>query len=369
MVTLESSKLFGQLPPAELKRVRDTAREMSFANGQDIFKAGDPGDGVYIVKDGSVQIATVVGTGERHVFSRVPPGDVFGEMSLLDNQPRSAFASAEGDAVVYFVPREPMLELMRQSPELSMRLVQEVSGRLREFNRQYVRGVLQAERMALVGRFASSIVHDLKNPLCIISIAADVMAMPGATPEARATAQQRIVKQVERITNMVNDILEFTRGGQTTQAFGLVDFAAFIENLVEEFQAELELKSVKLALENPPPSVKLPMSPKRLTRVFYNLVANAVDAMPRGGTVKWRFQLNDTEVITEVEDGGPGIAPEIVDRLFEAFATFGKPKGTGLGLSIAQRIIQEHQGRIWARNPPGGGAVFAFALPRQRSSS
>jgi two-component system sensor kinase FixL len=72
-------------------------------------------------------------------------------------------------------------------------------------------------------------------------------------------------------------------------------------------------------------------------------------------------------VTTEVADTGGGIAPEIIDTLFEPFATYGKVKGTGLGLSISRRIIEDHGGRMWARNDPKGGAVFAFTLPRAKA--
>jgi signal transduction histidine kinase len=88
--------------------------------------------------------------------------------------------------------------------------------------------------------------------------------------------------------------------------------------------------------------------------------------MPDGGVIKLRFQVTDREVLTELEDSGKGIAPEILERLFEPFATYGKASGTGLGLSIAKRIIQEHGGCISARNSVSGGAVFSFMLPRKR---
>jgi signal transduction histidine kinase len=365
VVTLEACKLFGQLPASELKKLRAVTAERSFSAGAQIFKEGDPGDGIYVVKSGLVQISAVIGPGERHVFSQLPPGDFFGEMAVLDQQPRSACASAESETTVYFIPREVMLDVIKRSPEVSLALLQEVSGRLREFNRQYLRKVLQAERMALVGRFASSIVHDLKNPLTIIGIAGDLACMENATPEMRKNAQERIAKQVERITSLVNDILEFTRGSPTTPSFTQTDYASFVRSLVDEFQREVALKAVTIEFENAPPVVKLPLNPQRLSRVFYNLILNAVDAMPDGGQIKLRFQVTDKDLVTEIEDTGPGIAPEIADRLFEAFATHGKPRGTGLGLSICKRIIEEHQGSIAARNQPGPGAVFTFTLPRQ----
>ena len=368
MVTLESSKLFSRLPPAELARLRQVVKEIPFAAGHEIFKEGDPGNGAYVVKSGAVRISAVIDTGDRVVFSKVLPGDVFGEMSLLDHQPRSACASAEVDTVVYFVPRDEMVAMLKRLPELSISLVQEISQRLREFNRQYVRELLQAERMTLVGRFASSIVHDLKNPLTIIGIAAELACLDDSTPETRKTAQERILKQIDRITQLVNDILEFTHGTAAPPTLAPVDYAAYVKAVVEEFQREVAVKAITIEYENEPPSIKLQLNPHRLTRVFYNLVFNAVDAMPDGGTIKLRFRVAHADVITEVEDTGKGIAPEIVGRLFEPFATYGKTRGTGLGLSISKKIIEEHGGRMSARNEPGGGAVFSFTVPKPKQS-
>jgi len=316
------------------------------------------------VRAGQVQISVLVGAGEPRVLSHVLPGDVFGEMTLLDNAPRSASASAEGETTVYFVPREPMVEVLKRSPHLSLQLVQEICGRLREFNRQYLREVLQAERMALVGRFASSIVHDLKNPLTVITMATDLASLESATREVRQTAQERIARQVDRITGMVNDILEFTRGTPSVPAFTRADYGRFVKSVIEEIQRDMPLIAISIAWENEPPSFKLSINPARLARVFYNLILNAVDALPEGGTIKLRFQSIDKEIVTEIEDNGKGIAPSIAGHLFEAFSTHGKTKGTGLGLCICQRIVEEHGGRISARSQPGGGAVFRFTLPK-----
>jgi CRP-like cAMP-binding protein len=181
VVTLEASKLFCELNPGELTQLRSIAREQSFGDGQEIFKEGDQGDGVYVVKEGLVEISGLVGPKARHVFSRVAPGDIFGEMAVLDQKTRSACAVARGNAVVYFIPRADMLRLVERSPGLALALLREISQRLREFNRQYVAEVLQTERLAILGRFARSIIHDLKNPLNIISITAEMAGMERAS--------------------------------------------------------------------------------------------------------------------------------------------------------------------------------------------
>jgi signal transduction histidine kinase len=363
MVELEACALFRPLKPAELQELRKSAQERSFGEGAEIFKQGDTGDGLYVVKEGRVQISGQVGENARHVFSQVNPGEVFGEMAVLEDKPRSAAAVADGPTTVYFIPRDALLKLVAGSPSLSLELVREISNRLREFNRQYVEEVLQTERLALVGRFARSIVHDLKNPLNIIGISAEMAGMEKSTPELRRLTRVRIAKQVERISEMVNEIMEFTQGSQAAFVSATMDYDVFVNQLLDEIRPEIDLKSCTIEVETPPPPVRLLLDPKRLRRVFYNLIHNATDAMPGGGKIRLRFRVEGKQLVTEIEDSGPGIAAQIQGQLFSAFATFGKAHGTGLGLSICKRIVEDHHGRISARNEPGRGAVFFFSLP------
>jgi signal transduction histidine kinase len=363
MVSLEQSKIFAGLKPAELAELRGMARERTFATGQEIFKAGDAGDGVYVVKEGTIEISVPVGQSGRRVFSEVEPGDIFGEMAVIEDKPRSASAVARRGATVYFITRPDMLQLVETSPGLAQALLREISRRLREFNQQHLREVLQAERLSVVGRFARSIVHDLKNPLNIIGLSAEIAATNQGTDDLRQRAIADIRQQVDRISDLVGEILDFTQGAPSDLVLPPMDYARFVEDVVSELRPELEFKSVTLELANQPPSAELLLNPRRLRRVFHNLAHNAAEAMPDGGKVILRFERRPNEVVTELEDTGPGIAPEIAGQLFEAFATFGKANGTGLGLSISKRIIEDHQGWIGTRTEPGHGAIFQFGLP------
>ena len=120
-----------------------------------------------------------------------------------------------------------------------------------------------------------------------------------------------------------------------------------------------------LVVDRPPPAVSVRLEAQRLSRVFHNLVNNAVDAMSGGGRIFLRFQVSDRELSVAVQDTGRGIAPEIASSLFQPFATHGKAHGTGLGLSICKKIVEDHDGRIWAESTPGKGATFSFTLPVQ----
>lgn len=363
MVSLENNKLFSQLSPTDLGSLRRIAREQTYAPGREIFKEGDPGDGVYVVKEGLVEISFVGGQKGRYVFTEAGPGDLLGEMAVIEDQPRSANVVAREESVLYFLPRTEILSLMQHCPPLAMALLKEISHRLRSFDRQYLREVLQAERLAVVGRFARSIVHDLKNPLNIIGLTAEMASLGQVAPGTRDTALQTIRQQVDRINDLVAEILDFTQGTSPELVLAPIDYGRFIQQVLLDMRAEAALKSATIELENPPPSIALPVNPKRLRRVFFNLLTNATDAMPRGGKVILRFRSTPKELITCLEDSGPGIAPEIAGQLFEAFATYGKVNGTGLGLSICKKIVEDHHGWIAARTEPGRGAIFEFGLP------
>ena len=242
-----------------------------------------------------------------------------------------------------------------------MELLREISRRLREFDQRYIQEILQSERLAVVGRFARSIVHDLKNPLNIIGLSAEMTTLQKATPESRQRAATTIRDQVERISDLIGEILDFTQGSRADYVLGMADYATFARQTLEEMRAEVEPRGIRLESEVPPSVLKLSFDPKRLRRVFENLIHNAAEAVPAGGTVLVRVHVQGGDVITEIEDTGPGIAPQIAGKLFEPFATYGKVHGTGLGLSICKRIVEDHRGRIWAGNKPGGGAVFCFA--------
>jgi signal transduction histidine kinase len=363
VVGLESIALFRNVSREELQALRFITQEWRLAPNQEIFREGDPGNGVYFVKDGFVEISSIVGNGNRHVFSKLGAGEIFGEMAIVEHRPRSATATAAGDAEVYFIPRGEMLSLIERSPTLAFSLLQQISHRLRKFNQLHLREVIEAERLALVGNFARSIVHDLKNPLSIIGLSAEMFDMPNIRPEVRAQTQSRIKKQVERINDMVGDILIFSEGERKDRQVKPADYRAFVMDLVADLRIEAELKHAHIEMENIPPAVFIPFEPRRLSRVFYNLLHNATDVMLNGGTIFLRFNAGEKEIITEIEDTGPGIATEIAGKLFQPFATHGKSHGTGLGLSICKKIVADCGGRIWARNEPKRGAIFCFALP------
>lgn len=347
----------------ELRALESDGHARKFRAGEVIFSAGDVGDGFYVVESGEVRISAVVGQDEPRTLAMIGPGDFFGEMAVVDDAPRSATATAETPTRAFFLGREKLLELLQHRPHLALNIVREFSIRMRALNQKYLDEIIQAERLAVIGRFAGTIVHDFKNPLTIIGLAAELACSDDTSPPMRHQAQNKIARQVERMTNMLQELIEFTRPTGQRPALKTLDFARYMNPLAEEIRQEIADRGVKLVCETPPPNVDVQIDPKRLSRLFYNLLNNAVDEMPEGGKIFLRFVPSDEELRIDVEDTGNGIAPEMVQSLFKPFATHGKPHGTGLGLTICKKIVEDHGGRIWATSKRGKGATFSFTLP------
>lgn len=369
VVTIENSRLFQQLLPEELRALRFVSQERDFPPGQEIFSDGDIGDGLYVVKNGLVEISSRVGSNQAWVvMAKLGPGDFFGEMAVLEFKSRSGRAIAVEQTRAYFVPRLEMLSFVERSPVLAMTLLREISNRLRAFSQQYVSAVVQTERLTLLGRFAQSIIHDLKNPLSIIGLSAELADTCHTEGADRQKALTMVRRQVERINDMVGDVLDFTRGETDSAELCPMPYGEFLRQVARDAHEDAVLKSVEIIAEEPLPGEFVALMPRRLSRVLANLFHNAIDFMPEGGRIFVRAHSTDREVITEVEDTGPGIAPEVARLLFQPFATHGKRHGTGLGLSICRRTLEDHGGWIQSISQPGRGALFKFGLPIWKSA-
>lgn len=363
MPDAQPSGFWERLPAEERAEILRSARRRAFAEGTEIFRQGEAGDGVYLIESGEVRIQVDDPDNDRRDLSRLRAGDFFGEMAVLDDHPRSATTVAATDVVVQFFPRQEVLALLDRMPGLAVALLRQISSRFRDFSRQHVDELLRAERLALVGRFAGAIVHDIRNPLNLISVSAELACQQITSPEVRSMARARILKQVDRISALIGEILDFTKGSDLDVVLASADFARMFPLFLDDLRPRLAHSGIEVVFESQPPPVRLPADPDRLERVFHNLLNNACDAMPDGGKIYLRFVVTDTSVITEIEDTGPGIPEELKDRLFQPFATHGKAAGTGLGLSICKRIVEAHGGQVRHVERPGKGAIFAVELP------
>ncbi len=222
--------------------------------------------------------------------------------------------------------------------------------------------LLRRERLATIGQMASSIVHDLRNPLAAISTAAEMLHRDSLAPDRRKTLVESQLRASQRMQDMLRELLDFTRGNYSLE-LEHHRLITIVERVLQTVNAARAGVQTELQI---PADLIVTADSERLRRVFENLLSNAVQAMsnqapPRLLTIR-AVALKD-QLRVDVVDSGPGVPPEIRDRLFEPFVSQGKLGGTGLGLAIARSIIEAHGGVIGLATQAERGADFYFLLP------
>ena len=222
--------------------------------------------------------------------------------------------------------------------------------------------LIRAERLSLVGRMASSIIHDLKNPMTTIKGYAAILGKENLDSATRQRFSSTITHSVDTFVEMTQEILDYARGGGPLQRTD-VDVGHFIGDLCTFIEHDFEARDLELR-QDLTYTGHLMMDETKMRRALYNIAANARDAMEAGGCLTIATRLTDGLVEFRLSDTGPGIPEEIRDTLFEPFVTYGKAKGTGLGLAIAQKSVEDHGGTITVESVPKRGATFVISLPR-----
>ncbi len=225
--------------------------------------------------------------------------------------------------------------------------------------------LLRSERLASVGRLAAGIAHEVGNPLGAIGGYAELarakLADGSADPAAVDDFLRRIGVEAQRIDAIVRDLLDFARPAPL--ALGPVTVAAALDAAARLARVQGRFREVALELDLPADLPPVRADERRLAQVFLNLLLNAGDAMAGAGRVRVTGRLRQGQVIVEVEDGGPGLAPEARLKLFDPFFTTKEPgQGTGLGLSVCHGLMASFGGSIEAGEAPGGGARFTLRL-------
>jgi two-component system NtrC family sensor kinase len=222
--------------------------------------------------------------------------------------------------------------------------------------------LIQAEKMAAVGRLTASIAHEINNPLQAVQNSLHLARHPNMDESGRHRYLGIAQEEVEHLVHVVRRMLDFYRPASSTQT--PIDPNEAINNALT--LAGKRLKQAHIDVIHRPDS-EIPHvlgSKNQLTQVFLNIILNAIEAMGERGELRigTAYHAEKEQIVAAFRDNGPGIAPEIQDHLFEPFHTT-KSTGTGLGLAISYGIIEHHGGEIEVEHPQAGGATFIVRLP------
>jgi signal transduction histidine kinase len=245
-------------------------------------------------------------------------------------------------------------------------IVDDITERI-EMERQ----LTQTDKLSSIGLLAAGVAHEVNTPLAVISSYAQLLAKQLQGDEKRSALLDKITKQTFRASEIVNNLLNFSRTSGTE--FQAVDLNKVIHETLGLLEHQFKTGRIKVEGDLATQLPAIHGNTGKLQQVFLNLFLNAKDAMPNGGTLKVQT-INNYGVHVVVSDTGSGIAPEYIQRIYDPFFTTkkrpqtGNSGGTGLGLSVTYGIIQEHAGKIRVESRPGEGTKFYLEFPMTRKA-
>ena len=232
------------------------------------------------------------------------------------------------------------------------------NAQLHEENLLAQKQLLQADKLSSLGRIAAGLAHEIKNPLAAIKGMTQAIDRNPNDQETLSDFKDVIPKEIDRLNNLIGNLL---RLGKTPKLqFVSTDINQLINNTLKLFDNRCHNRKIEIIKKLIPlPQIKA--DPELLTQVLTNLILNAIQAMPHGGSLRIITQSNNNKVVIEIADTGNGIAEDKIANIFEPFFST-KDEGTGLGLAISYKIIKDLQGEIEVTSQVSQGTRFKITL-------
>lgn len=357
-----TNRLFDGIENTILKEIRPQLGVLRVRKDEIIYRQGDRGQFLYLVGEGLVKISQLNRAGQPETLDYVKTGNFFGGRAMLEKKPYSAMAIAAEPSLLGTVKEKAFEKMLTIAPaRLHMNFLRVVSERLRSINARFMSDVLHAERLRVVEAMASSILHDLKNPVSIARCCSDLIAAETGNAELRSLTAL-LGNAVSGMVATTQELLDYTHG-----SISLKKQRPSIWRVLDE----LNQQSLRLLPGRHIELVKqirydgnIDVDLARFVRVLGHLVQNACDAMPEGGVLRFTTDLVQDEVVWRITDSGSGIPPELLPKLFQPFATNVESAGTGLSLAISKAVIEAHGGKIAIASVPDKGTTVDIRLPQ-----
>jgi signal transduction histidine kinase len=360
---VERHPFFKKVERDQLKTLLESSGVRTYPHEAVICEEGSPSEAIYLILSGKVAFRKRLPTNHLLTVSYGEAGGFFGEIGVLTHEARSLRVEAHGACEIVTVPRGALLSYIEEMPGPADSLLQSVIRHLHQTTRHYVDDMVHQEKMAVVGTMMNTIIHDFKNPFCLISMSAQLLRQRH-DDEHTTRLCKNVENQVDRMLAMAADLADYSKG-----EYHLNPVSVSLPGLFEEFKSLnypfFDSDNIKIKMEIPDIAVLGERS--KLLRVFQNLVGNAVEALEEESngkidiTVEPRPSNKEARIL--IRDNGDGIHESIRDRFFEPFVTHGKSGGTGLGSAIAKSIISAHGGSISFETVKGEGTLFVITLP------
>ena len=222
--------------------------------------------------------------------------------------------------------------------------------------------LLQSEKLAAMGRLTSQIAHELNNPIYGIMNTLELLKTEIPPESKRRRILELSLSEIQRLSEMLRNMLSFSKPEEEKRRPVKID--ELIEGILLVMEKQMKESNIQVEVSFDPDVPEIMASTNQMRQVMLNILKNAKEAMPKGGTLFVRTSKKDHRVLIHIQDTGIGISEEIKDKIFDAFfTTKQKVKGVGLGLSVCYGIIKDHGGEIKAESEAGKGTTFTISLP------
>ena len=372
-------RAFPGIKPEEVQEIIVNSRISTYPPETVICKENEIEFVFYMILEGSLEVTKVINNSETRLLKSLTAGDFFGEMALIHNAPRAATVKSKTNVIMLELNKDGFNRVLKHSPSVAMAMVHEISRRLRQNDQMAIDDLrVRASELAdayqklaendLVRReFLSNVAHELRTPLMVAGGYLHAIQKGMFSGEQLTATIDTVVRNVDQITTLVNDLLFLQEIELVLPEFQAVDIVKVVNDVAARYEEKAKARHVTLKVKGDRGISKVRGDMQSLDRAVTALVDNAIKFSTPKGEVEIRYMEQGDRVSVSVEDHGIGIAPEIRPRIFDRFFHLDKNddqlySGLGIGLSITRQVIKQHQGMLDVESEVGKGSKFTMSL-------
>jgi signal transduction histidine kinase len=347
-----------------------------------VFVEGSLAERFYIVMEGIVEVWKDYYSATRDLLAVHGKGQMFGEMALLDGLPRSATVVSQKATRLLFIDRTEFNRMVAENSSISLSIAKSVSSLIRKSNEHFVENLrqrnfqleqynkelkaaqeelLRSARLSAIGKFSSIILHDIRNPLCVLRGYAELIKERPDETKSVVSRAEKIIREANRINELANELLDYTHGEIKLDP-SIVDIKEFFFSFTQQISDSFNDQGIEVNLEINTDDVVI-MDRLRMLRVLHNLATNAKKAMPDGGILTLRVSTKGRKLKIDIADTGVGMTQRVQKQMFEPFFSSFQQGGTGLGMTIVKNIVESHQGYLRIESSENVGTQITVFLP------
>lgn len=345
-----------------------------------ICREDEPGDAFYIIESGHVEVSKRLDADTSRILARQGPGEFFGELSLVQEVPRTATVTAIEDTTLLEISKADFNQYINHNPAMAVAVIRATAARLRDNDRRAIDELRQKnEELALAytdlqrevqrrSEFLTVVSHELRTPLTSVKGYTHLVKSGMLRDADLDQAMETLTRNVDMIVRLVNNILFLQEIELIVPQMEMINLETIVRQVVGHLAPKARETGLRLRTDIEAGLPRLRGDEDSLTQAIGALLDNAIKFSPNGGEILVNVEREGPRALISVTDPGVGIEPDVVDHIFDRFHILDRRGdhlfgGIGLGLPLVRAVVQHHDGSIRVQSEPGQGSTFTIELP------